>query len=164
MARRKRKINIMSKIVFFNIPAYGHTNPTIEVVRELCNKGSEVWYYSYSAAKERIENAGAKYIECDKYLPEFRPEDEKKVGKDFSTLIEMLADTTLAMGETVCRELSTLKPDCIVTDSICLWGKLFARKLKIPLISSTTTFAFNKHTAKLMKPGFREALRTFFGW
>ena len=25
----------MSKIVFFCIPAYGHTNPTIEVVREL---------------------------------------------------------------------------------------------------------------------------------
>lgn len=25
----------MSKIVFFSIPAYGHTNPTIEVINEL---------------------------------------------------------------------------------------------------------------------------------
>ena len=32
----ERKENCdMSKIVFFCIPAYGHTNPTIEVVREL---------------------------------------------------------------------------------------------------------------------------------
>ena len=155
---------VMSKIVFFNIPAYGHTNPTIEVVRELCKKGNEVWYYSYSAAKEKIEKAGAKYIECDQYLPEFRPEDKKKVGRDFAALIEMIVDTTLKMEKTICRDLSTLQPDCIVSDSVCFWGKLFARKLKIPFISSTTTFAFNKYSAKLMKPGFREALRTLFGW
>lgn len=154
----------MSKIVFFNIPAYGHTNPTIEVVRQLCDKGNEVWYYSYSIFKETIEDAGAKYIESDKYLPDLKPEDEKKIGKDFAALIEMVVDTTLRMDKPVCRELSNLKPDCIVSDSICFWGKLFAGKLKIPFISSTTTFAFNEHTAKLIKPGFTEALGTFFGW
>ena len=37
----------MSKIVFFSMPAHGHTNPTIEVVRELVNKGNEVVYYSF---------------------------------------------------------------------------------------------------------------------
>ena len=155
----------MSKILFFNIPAYGHTNPTIEVVRELCEKGNEVWYYSFSMFKEKIEKAGAKYIESDKYLPEFRPEDEKKIDKkDFAALIEMVVDTTLVMDKPVCQQLSNLKPDCIVSDSICFWGKLFASKLKIPFVSSTTTFAFNDHTAKLIKPGLREALRTFFGW
>lgn len=35
----------MSKIVFFCIPAYGHTNPTIPVVQELTKRGHEVWYY-----------------------------------------------------------------------------------------------------------------------
>jgi len=161
----REKISIMSKIVFFNIPAYGHTNPTIEVVRELCEKGNEVWYYSFSMFKEKIEKAGAKYIECDQYLPEFGPEDEKKIDKkDFAALIEMVVDTTIAMDKPVCQQLSNLKPDCIVSDSICFWGKLFARKLKIPFISSTTTFVFNEHTAKLIKPGFTEALRTFFGW
>ena len=44
----------MSKIVFFSIPAYGHTNPTIEVVRELCNRGNEVWYYSFNEFKRTI--------------------------------------------------------------------------------------------------------------
>ena len=37
----------MSKIVFFCIPAYGHTNPTIEVVRELVKRGNQVHYYSF---------------------------------------------------------------------------------------------------------------------
>ena len=37
----------MSKIVFFCIPAHGHTNPTIEVIRELVARGNEVVYYSF---------------------------------------------------------------------------------------------------------------------
>ena len=40
----------MSKIVFFCIPAYGHTNPTLGVVRELTARGHEVRYYSYEHA------------------------------------------------------------------------------------------------------------------
>ena len=50
----------MSKIVFFCIPAHGHTNPTLGVVKELVNRGHEVWYYSYDTFKEKIEKAGAK--------------------------------------------------------------------------------------------------------
>lgn len=57
----------MSKIVFFCIPAHGHTNPTLEVVRELVNRGHEVLYYSYEAFREKIETAGAKFVACDKY-------------------------------------------------------------------------------------------------
>ena len=36
----------MYKIVYFCIPAYGHTNPTLEVVRELVSRGHEVRDYS----------------------------------------------------------------------------------------------------------------------
>ena len=57
----------MSKIAFFCIPAHGHTNPTLAVVRELVRRGNEVWYYSYDSMKEKIESAGARFISCDKY-------------------------------------------------------------------------------------------------
>lgn len=153
----------MSKIVFFCIPAHGHTNPTIEVVRELSYRGHEVWYYSFNEFKEKIEGAGAKFISCDKYLPELQPGDEKKIGKDFAALIEMIADTTIALDEKVCRELKTFKPDCIVSDSLCFWGKLFAEKLNITYVCSTTTFAFNQYTAKMMKRSFNEIARTILG-
>lgn len=153
----------MSKIVFFSIPAYGHTNPTIEVVRELCNRGNEVWYYSFNEFKDKIEGAGAKFISCDDYLPELRNEDEKRVGKDFSFLMEMVADTTISLDEKVCSELKEFKPDCIVSDSICFWGKLYSMKLNIPYICSTTTFAFNKYTAKMMKRGFSEIIYMILG-
>ena len=153
----------MSKIAFFSIPAYGHTNPTIEVVRELCNRGNEVWYYSFNEFKDKIEGAGAKFISCDDYLPELKKEDEKRIGKDFSFLIEMVADTTLALDKKVCLELLEFKPDCIVSDSVCFWGKLYAMKLNIPYICSTTTFAFNNHTARMMKRDFKEIIYMILG-
>ena len=57
----------MSKIVFFCIPAHGHTNPTLGVVRELISWGHEVRYYSYNMMREKIEKAGARFVSCDDY-------------------------------------------------------------------------------------------------
>lgn len=153
----------MSKIVFFSIPAYGHTNPTIEVVRELTTRGHKVWYYSFEEFRTKIEGAGAKFIGCDEYIPELRPEDEKKVGKDFSALISMMVDTTIALDKKVCDELKEINPDCIVSDSLCCWGKLFAKKLNITYICSTTSFAFNKDTASMLKKNLKEILYMVLG-
>ncbi|EPY05119.1 oleandomycin glycosyltransferase, partial [Paenibacillus alvei TS-15] len=154
----------MSKIVFFSIPAHGHTNPTIPVVAELVNRGHQVWYYSFLEFQEKIEGAGAAFIACDEFLPQLSQKElDRKVGKDFTALIEMVADTTIALDEKVCKELREIQPDCIVSDSICFWGKLFAKKLEIPYVCSTTTFAFNQYTAKLMKRGFIDLWRMIVG-
>lgn len=154
----------MRKIVFFSIPAHGHTNPTIPVVSELVRRGHEVLYYSFDEFKEKIEAAGAKFISCDKYLPPISEEElERKAGKDFAALIEMVVDTTIALDDKVCSELRDFQPDCIVSDSVCFWGKLFAEKLGINYICSTTTFAFNQHTAKLMKRSFKELIKMMTG-
>lgn len=154
----------MNKIVFFSIPAHGHTNPTIPVVTELVNKGHQVWYYSFLEFKEKIEAAGATFIACDKFLPEMSQKElDRKAGKDFAALIEMVVNTTIALDEKVCKELKEIQPDCIVSDSLCFWGKLFAKKLQIPYVCSTTSFAFNQYTAKLMKPGIKEILRMIVG-
>lgn len=154
----------MGKIVFFSLPAHGHTNPTLPVVRELALRGHEVWYYSFREFRDQIQQAGARFIGCDEFLPHATDKEiRKKAGKDFSALIEMTIDTTLAMQEKVLGELSAFRPDCIVSDSMSVWGKLFAKKLSIPYICSTTTFAFNQHTSKLMKPGVKETISMIIG-
>ena len=154
----------MSKIVFFSIPAHGHTNPTIPVVTELVNRGHQVWYYSFLEFQGKIEGAGATFVACDKFLPQASQKElDRKVGKDFASLIEMIVDTTIALDEKVCTELREIQPDCIVFDSLCLWGKLFAQKLGVPYICSTTSFAFNQYTAKLMKRSFMELWRMIVG-
>ena len=151
----------MSKIVFFCIPAHGHTNPTLGVVKELVSRGHEVWYYSYNIMREKIESAGATFISCDDYDTEqnLSAKDSTRVGKDLAFSTKILVDTTLALDDKVCKEMAELKPDCIVADSMALWGKSVALKLGIPFVSSTTTFAFNQHSAKIMKQGLGDLFK-----
>ena len=151
----------MSKFVFFCIPAHGHTNPTLGVVRELVSRGHEVWYYSYNIMREKIESAGATFISCDDYDMEQKlsAKDSTRVGKDLAFSTKILVDTTLALDDKVCKEMAELKPDCIVADSMALWGKVVALKLGIPFVSSTTTFAFNQYSAKIMKQGIKDLFK-----
>lgn len=151
----------MAKIVFFCIPAHGHTNPTLGVVRELVFRGHQVWYYSYNMMREKIEAAGAVFVSCDDCDMEQKlsPKDAIRVGKDLAFSTKILVDTTLALDDKVCADMERLRPDCIVADSMAVWGKAVAMKLGIPFVSSTTTFAFNQHSARIMKQSAGEMLR-----
>ncbi len=151
----------MSKIVFFCIPAHGHTNPTLGVIRELVSRGHKVWYYSYNIMREKIESAGATFISCDDYdtQQKLNAKDATRVGKDLAFSTKILVDTTLALDDKVCKEMAELRPDCIVADSMALWGKAVALKLGIPFVCSTTTFAFNQHSAKIMKQGIGDLIK-----
>lgn len=157
-------MNNARKIVFFCIPAHGHTNPTLGVVRELTARGHQVRYYSYEPFREKIEAAGAEFVPCEEYDAEQRltPQDAAKIGKNLAFSTQILVDTTLALDERVCRDMESLQPDCIVADSMAVWGKAAALKLGIPFVSSTTTFAFNKYSAKIMKQGFGELAGMLF--
>ena len=148
----------MARIVFFCIPAHGHTNPTLGVVKELTGRGHEVLYYSYKPFREKIEAAGARFISCDDFDAEMHltKEEAVRLGSDLKLSTRVLVDTTLSLDEMVCKEMERLQPDCIVADSMAVWGKAVAKKLGIPFVSSTTTFAFNRHSAKVMKQSFRE--------
>lgn len=154
----------MSKIAFFCIPAYGHTNPTLEVVKELISKGNEVWYYSYEMLREKIEETGAKYISCEDYETEmiFKPEDADRAGKDIAFFTKTLVNATLAMNDAIIEEMKAWNPDCIVSDAMAFWGKLIALKLGIPFVSSTTTFAINKYSVKTMKQSFFGLIKAFY--
>ncbi len=154
----------MSKIVFFNIPAFGHTNPTLGVVRELVSRGHKVWYYSYEPMQKMIEEAGAEFVPCDMYTRGIEPgrREGARAGSDLALSVRILADTALALWPAMLCDMKQLEPDCIVADSMAVWGKAAALKLGIPFVSSTTTFAFNKYSSKIMGHGFKELLAMLF--
>ena len=53
------------KIAWFCIPAHGHTNPTLGLVKALTSSGHEIWYFSFEEFREKIEAAGVNFIACD---------------------------------------------------------------------------------------------------
>ena len=139
------------KIAWFCIPAHGHTNPTLGIVRELTQAGHEVYYFSFEDFREKIEASGAVFIGCDGY--DFEMEDKEnadRVGKDKVFATELLVSSTLALDEMTTEKLGEIKPDVVVSDSVAFWGKLAAMKHGIPYVSSTTTFAFNKYSSQYM--------------
>ena len=140
------------KIAWFCIPAYGHTNPTLAVVKELTAAGHQVYYFSFEMFRERIEQAGAQFIACDGY--DFEMEDKEnadRVGKDKVFATELLVSSTLALDDMTTEKIGEIRPDVVVSDSVAFWGKLVAMKHRIPYVSSTTTFAFNRYSAKYMR-------------
>ena len=140
------------KIAWFCLPAHGHTNPTLGVVKELTAAGHQVYYFSFEAFREKIERVGAVFIGCDGI--DFEMEDKgnaDRVGKDKAFATELLVSATLALDAMTTAKIAEIKPDLIVSDSVAYWGKLVAMKHGIPYVSSTTTFAFNRYSAKYMK-------------
>ena len=151
------------RIAWFCIPAHGHTNPTLGLVKALTEAGHEICYFSFEMFREKIEDAGAVFIPCDGY--DFEMEDKEnadRVGKDQAFAVELLVSSTLALDKMVTEKIEELRPDVIVSDSVAYWGKLAALKHGIPHISSTTTFAFNRYSSKYMKHGAGEILKMLF--
>ena len=139
------------RVLWFCIPAYGHTNPTIEVVRELVSRGHEVRYYSFEEFREKIEGAGAQFVACDAYLPPVDARAERKLRRVSTTEMSVQSFRTVAnLDPLVSEDVATWYPDVVVTDSACFWGKLAAAKHGLPWVCSTTTFAFNEHSSKYM--------------
>ena len=151
------------KIAWFCIPAHGHTNPTLGLVKELTQAGHQIFYFSFEMFREKIEQAGAQFIGCDAY--DFEMEDKEnadRVGKDKVFATELLVSSTLALDDMTTRMVEEIKPDIIVSDSVAYWGKLVAMKHNIPFVSSTTTFAFNKYSAKYMSESPWDIARMVF--
>lgn len=154
----------MKNIALFSIPAHGHTNPMLPVAAELVKRGNNVRFYSFNEFGEKIKATGAEFISCDNLLPEISAEQEKNL-KEISTTEMTIQDIrcTLAMDEFLDNEFKTFNPDVVYTDSVCFWGKLNAGKHNVPMVVSTSTFAFNMLSSKYMKNSGKEIADMIFG-
>jgi MGT family glycosyltransferase len=135
----------MAKGIFYSIPAHGHTNPTLPLVRELVENGEEIIYYSTVEFKEKIEAAGASFRE----YPSSKNFDVTTPGKNLGVLFNILVRVSEALLDPLLDEVADLNPDYIIHDAICLWGKYIAAACNLPGISSVSTFAFSAKTANI---------------
>lgn len=136
----------MSKAVFFSLPAHGHINPTLPIVKGLASRGEEIVYYASDEFRERIEENGGAFRT---YVT------EPGEGQDFHTenivkLAEILLTMTGKMLPRLLEDMDRLQPDYVLHDSMSPWGWAVAQSLKLPAICSTSTFAFSPDVTKEM--------------
>ena len=154
----------MKKVAFFCIPAHGHTNPMLPVAAELVQRGNIVRFYSFNEFEEKIKSTGADFISCDSFLPELTKQEEAGL-KNVSTTEMTIQDIriTLGMDDFLDKEFASFQPDVVYTDSVCFWGKLSAWKHHVPMVVSTSTFAFNQMSSQYMKNSPKELADIVFG-
>lgn len=142
----------MKRIAFFCIPAHGHTNPMLPVAAELVRRGNAVRFYSFDEFAGKIAASGAEFVSCDAYLPALTQKEEaglKRVSTTEMTIQDIRV--TLRMDAFLDDEFRTFRPDVVYTDSVCFWGRLSAHKHHVPMVVSTSTFAFNQLSSRYMK-------------
>lgn len=126
----------MAKVLFFNLPAYGHTNPTLPLVSEQVRRGEDIIYYSSKAFQPAIEQAGAAFRGVDAFFNEQTYIDPNLVRTGY-TLVRAAQEIIPA----ILSEVTAEKPDYIIYDSLCVWGRCIAQIVRVPAVSSVTTLA-----------------------
>lgn len=126
----------MANAVFFNLPFYGHVNPTLPLVAELARRGERVTYYSSETFRPAIERAGAAFQGIDAFITERTAVDENLVRFAYTLL-----RTTREMLPVLLAKIHADPPDYVIYDSLCVWGRCVAESLRLPAVASISTLA-----------------------
>ena len=135
----------MSKVMFFNMPGYGHINPTLPLVEELVNQGEEVIYYSTERFREKIGKTGSVF-----HPYEIINDDNIRLPLNPVDFAEMLLSDSVRLLPMLIKDIQRAQIDYIIHDSVCVWGWAAAQTLKIPAVCSTGHFVINRDIVKGM--------------
>ncbi len=130
----------MPKALFLSLPLHGHVNPSLPLVRELARRGDEIVYYSAGAFAAEIERAGARYRP---YRNAFLT-DLSQLPARTHEISWLLMRTAASVLEGELDAFREEHPDYVIADSVAPWGQWVGRILRVPVVTSVSTFAFNR--------------------
>jgi MGT family glycosyltransferase len=127
------------KIIWMNVPAHGHVNPTLPVVEGLVGRGFELSYYNREEFRAKISATGADFRA---YPPNGMTPDAitQALNVHLVNMTRLLFETSLTLTEFMLDEIAREEPDSLIFDSVCLWGMQAARLSGLPSVASITTF------------------------
>lgn len=133
----------MAHVAFVGVPAHGHVNPTLGIVAELVRRGVHVSYHCGEPYRAAVEAAGATF---HAYAPDWIDVDMPHDG-DVLGLARVVRAAEAKIAPALLPVLAAGRPDVVVHDSLASWGKTLAAALRIPAVSSLTTFVFDRRVA-----------------
>lgn len=122
------------KIAIFNVPTSGHVNPTLPLTAALVRRGHEVEYFLSEGYRERIERTGATFTAyrdvSDHYF------DELARSFNPARVATHMLRTARGILPQLAEALQRRRPDAVIYDAMCPWGRLAARQASLPTIAS----------------------------
>lgn len=128
----------MAKILFFNIPAYGHINPTLPLITELIARGQTVICFNSETLAPIVQGTGAEFCAYPNSST-----SEALFAKQAHNLVQVsvfILEESLRLLPFALAQIAQEKPDLVIFDSIALWGMQAARLKKVASVSSFSTF------------------------
>lgn len=128
----------MKKLLYFNVPAFGHVNATLPVVRELTTRGHTVICYNASTFANVIEPTKATFRPYPN--SEHMEAELSERASNLPTVTVGLLQESFRLLPFVLNELENEAPDVVLFDALAIWGMQAAILKQMPTIGSITTF------------------------
>ena len=128
----------MGRGVFLNVSGGGHVIATYGMVGELVARGETITYYEAPKFQRDIEALGAEFRPYGPIRPYPGPLAQYPYHHELD-LPPVMTWIALEWLPRLLPEIRALKPDYIVHDSLCLWGRVVAEKLGVPAVCSVHT-------------------------
>ncbi len=154
----------MSSALFVNGNLHGHINPTLPLVKELAERGEDVWYFCADAFAEKVRAAGAHFISSGEAMEDFYRRYRPTGNHPFYTLIEYIANMDRVLIPSVLEKTRGMKFDYMVYDAMLGGGKILGAKMSLPAICSCSSFAMNRLPVpeSMLIPGSHPQLDAFY--
>lgn len=141
----------MSKTVFFNIPAQGHINPALPVVREMVQQGEQVICVNSEETRAAHEATGAAFIAYP-FIPTMDGLINNASGGNLADNALSLVKIADLIMPWVLELLEREQPDYVIFDSLASWGRQAADKLGIRGAASISTFVITPSSMPPIPP------------
>jgi MGT family glycosyltransferase len=121
----------------FTLPIQGHVAVALPLVRELTDRGVAVEVHTSAAFRERFQAVGATVVE----YPPAQFAAIEAPSANFLAVAALLGRLTrTALLDDAVAALHVRRPDVVIVDQMAPWGLHAARRLELPVVTSTVSF------------------------
>ncbi|MEW2068740.1 macrolide-inactivating glycosyltransferase [Streptomyces sp. NPDC007346] len=120
-------------IAMFSIAAHGHVNPSLEVIRELVNRGHRVSYAIPAPLADKVAATGAEPVLYTSTLP--TDDDPEAWGTELIDNIEPFLDDAIQALPQLAAAFEGDEPDLVLHDITSYPARVLAHRWGVPAVS-----------------------------
>ncbi|MEE1797732.1 MULTISPECIES: macrolide-inactivating glycosyltransferase [unclassified Streptomyces] len=143
-------------IAMFSIAAHGHVNPSLDVIRELVDRGHRVSYAIPRNFVEKVAATGATPVIYSSVLP--TPEDDpEEWGTELIDNLEPFLDDAIQALPQLVDAFEDDRPDLVLGDTTSYPAPVLAHRWGVPFFQiSTHMVAWNGYREEVAEPMIAE--------